>query len=114
MNARVLLLGISLVTGIVGSTLIRRKKTTDSKQHPFVGSWVYLRQNKKGKVYVTVTTDLQLYIQNKLQPTTVLDYSTERLALIDSMGYHIVFEKKDEHVNFYDETEDTSFPLIEC
>jgi hypothetical protein len=30
------------------------------------------------------------------------------------MGYSIVFEQKDKHIAFYDETEGTSFQLIEC
>ncbi len=114
MGARMLLLGTSLVTSIVGSTLIRRRKKPDNKLNSFVGNWVYYRRNQTGQVYVTVTDDLQLYIQNKLQPTTVIDCTAERLTLIDSMGYHIVFEQKDKHIAFYDETEGTSFQLIEC
>lgn len=109
LKKRMFILGASLFTGIIGSVLIHRKKTEVKKQ-VFIGNWMYYDKHKR-PIKLTVTKDLQVHIQDKLEADTVLYQSDNRLAFIDSMGYEISFEKKEDHFSFYDETEDTSFSL---
>lgn len=111
MKRKLFFLGASLLTGVVGTALLHRKKINENTVHLFAGDWFYRRRNNE-KVHLTVTPALDLYIQNKQQPVTIIDQTPYRLIFLDSMGYHITFEKKDEILFFLDEAEDISFELI--
>ena len=109
MKRKVLFLSASLLAGLVGSAVLHRQKKMQS-DNIFSGNWYYHRANK-GKVAVTVTPSLDLYIQKKQQPVTIIEQTPHRLAFLDSMGYRIIFEAKEQQLFFYDETEDKTFPL---
>lgn len=110
MRKRIFFISASLLTGIIGASFLHRKKKSENQQHLFAGDWVYQRNNQDC-VEVTLTPALELYIQEKHQPVTIVEQSPHRLAFLDTMGYQIVFEEKENQLFFFDETEDVSFVL---
>ena len=108
-----LIAGLSLLTGLAGSLWLHQQKKAESKPYLCVGDWLYYHKNKD-KIFVTVTPDLKLYFGDKLEPVTIVEQMPHRLIFLDSMGYQIIFEEKDAQLFFYDETEETSFQLVQA
>ena len=113
MNKKILFISASIVTGVVGSLLIKKNKQTaliENKQN-FIGNWHYLRRNNNC-VQVTITPDFKLLIQGKEQAIRDHQFKGNRLSFLDHLGYEISIEQQADDFYFYDETEDSSYKLI--
>ena len=108
MKRKLFFVSASLIAGAVGSIVWHRQKNQQT-EIPFVGKWFYQRNNRK--VTVVVTPELEVFIQKKQQPVTIIEQTPTRLAFLDALGYRIIFEEKDGQFFFYDETEDKNFLL---
>lgn len=107
-----ILLGISVITGVVSSLVVRHKKQPITNYyHDYVGTWRYQKNNRQPEVVVSVTPEYQLLFQDRPEPIAIVELSPHRLVFLDKMGYHIIFEKKGDKLTFYDETDGTSYLL---
>lgn len=113
MNKKILFVSASIVTGVVGSLLLKKNKQAaiiENKQN-FIGNWHYLRRNNDF-VQVTVTPDFKLLIQGKEQAIRDHQFRGNRLSFLDHLGYEISIEQQADAFYFFDETEDSSYKLI--
>lgn len=107
-----LVIGASLLTGLAGSILLRKKQSVHSENYRrFIGEWQYKKGRTGNPIAVTVTDKYQILFQDQLEPTTLVELTPSRLVLLDKLGYHIIFEEKNNQLTFYDETEDKTFSL---
>lgn len=106
------LIGLSVVTGLAGSLLVRKNQQNRDESGSFIGSWHYQLPHNQRLIHVTVTPEYQLQINGRPASDTVVELTPDRLVFLDTMGYHLIFERQDEDLMFYDETEDRSFPLF--
>jgi len=105
-----LLIGLSLATGFVSSILLKKEKQKQEIRQNFIGKWQFtLKMNKP--VIVDITADYTLLIEEKLIPTTIVELTPTRLVLLDTFGYHLIFEQKGAVITLYDEAEDTHYSL---
>lgn len=104
-------LGLSLLTGLVGSLVVKRTSKTEENYQTFVGEWVYYPFAKRPPLTLTVTKDYHLIIGKRQEAATLVELTPDRLVLLDHLGYHLVFDKRDDEVFFYDETADREFLL---
>lgn len=95
-----LLLGISILTGLVGTIFWHKNKQQPSV---FIGSWFY--QTPLEKVHFTINDNWQLTRNLKPIQTTLVELTPEHLILLDELGYKLTFVLKDGRLHFYDETE---------
>lgn len=112
MKKKILFISASVVTGLVGSLLLKKNKQTAvnaSKQY-FIGDWRYLRRNNEW-VHITITPDFKLFIQGKEQSIRQHQFNGNRLSFLDQMGYEITIERQLDEFYFYDEAEDSSYQL---
>lgn len=106
------LIGLSVVTGLAGSLLVKKNQPTHSETGNFIGTWHYRSPHNQRIIQVTVTPDYRLEINGRAASDTVVELNPDRLVFLDTMGYHLIFQQQDETLLFYDETEDRSFPLF--
>ncbi|MFV0557550.1 MAG: DUF4828 domain-containing protein [Enterococcus sp.] len=106
-----MIIGASIITGFIGSLLIKKNDRTLEPSESIFGDWTYQKIPNGKTINLTVTPNYQVYFQGKLEPTTLIDETPTRLTLLDKLGYQIIFELTDQQVTFYDETEDQKFPL---
>lgn len=107
-----LVLGASLITGVAGLVLRKKKTACSDNFQQFIGTWQYQKTPVSKPITVTITDDYQLYLQDQPETTILVELTPNRLVLLDGLGYHITIEEKDGQLHFYDETEDRSFVLI--
>lgn len=105
-----ILLGASLLTGLLGSLLLRKEKQSIGVQKSFIGTWAYTSLTGE-LVSLAISSDYELEINRQKQKTSMVELTPERLVLLDSMGYQLLFEQKDGHTVFYDEADDRKYLL---
>ncbi|OTN77002.1 hypothetical protein A5886_002082 [Enterococcus sp. 8G7_MSG3316] len=113
MKKKSLLIGLSLATGFVSSLLLRKEKQKHEIRQNFIGKWQFTSKMKE-PIIVEIGADYTLSIEEKTIPTTIVELSPTRLVLLDSFGYHLVFEQKGAVITLYDEAEDTHYSLKKC
>ncbi len=107
-----ILVGISIVTGIIGSLAVRRKQPPVRNYYEdYVGKWRYQKDRHHPAVIVSVTPDYQVLFQDRPEMVSIVELTPNRLVFLDKLGYHIIFEKCGDNMTFYDETEGHSYPL---
>lgn len=107
-----LFLGISLVTGAIGSLILKRRQPAVKDYYKqYVGQWVYQKRPGQRPVTITVTSEYKLLFQDRQEPVSIVELSPQRLVFLDHLGYSIIFEHKCGELTFYDETEGHSYPL---
>lgn len=104
-------LGLSLLTGLVGSIVVKRTSKTEENYQTFVGDWAYYPFTNRPALGLTVTKTYQLIIGKRQEAATLVELTPDRLVLLDHLGYHLVFEKRENEIYFYDETADREFLL---
>lgn len=108
-----LLIGLSLATGFVSSILLKKEKQKQEIRQNFIGKWQFTSKVKE-PIIVEIGADYTLSIEEKVVPTTIVELSPMRLVLLDSFGYHLIFEQKGAVITLYDEAEDTHYSLKKC
>ncbi|WP_430609551.1 DUF4828 domain-containing protein [Enterococcus sp. DIV0876] len=113
MKKKSLLIGLSLATGFVSSILLKKEKQKQEIRQNFIGKWQFTSKMKE-PIIVEIGADYTLSIEEKVVPTTIVELSPMRLVLLDSFGYHLIFEQKGAVITLYDEAEDTHYSLKKC
>lgn len=115
MKKRFYLLGISLLTGALGSLAIRKTQQKKLKNglpddlSAYCGTWTF--QDKHEIPHqLTVTPDFSFAIDNKKLDTALIDLSKEQLVVRDQYGFHLAMAFDPDPV-LYDEAEDRYFLL---
>lgn len=107
---RSLLIGLSLLTGVASSLILRKEKQKTEPRQQFVGKWQFTSK-MKDTVSIEITEEHSLTIDGKHSPTVIVELTPSRLVLLDSLGYHLIIEQKDQRFTLYDEAEDWQYPL---
>lgn len=110
MKKRSLLIGLSLLTGVASSLILRKEKQKTEPRQQFVGKWQFTSK-MKDTVSIEITEEHSLIIDGKHSPTVIVELPPSRLVLLDSLGYHLIIEQKDQRFTLYDEAEDWQYPL---
>ncbi|WP_368252061.1 DUF4828 domain-containing protein [Enterococcus sp. 2201sp1_2201st1_B8_2201SCRN_220225] len=107
-----LLLGLSLVTGAIGSFVVKRRQPVVKDYYKdYIGQWAYQKSSQHRPVTITVTPEYKLLFQDQVEPVSIVELSPQRLVFLDRLGYSIIFERKGGQLSFFDETEGHSYPL---
>jgi hypothetical protein len=107
---RSVLIGLSLLTGVASSLLLRKEKQKEPRPQ-FVGKWQFTSK-MKDIVSVEITNEHSLLIDGKQSPTVIVELTPSRLVLLDSLGYHLIIKQEEQGFTLYDEAEDCQYPLI--
>lgn len=114
-----MVLGASLLTGVAGSWLIQKKRTsrlTNSDltelSELYAGHWWFVNQQKATQHTLTVLDNLTLSIDGKEIPYTLIELTTKRFAIQDEYGYHLIIQcLNDVPTSLYDEADDVTYSL---
>jgi hypothetical protein len=107
---RSLLIGLSLLTGIASSLILRKERQKIEPRQQYVGKWQFTSKTKD-TLSIEITSEHSLLINGKLSPTVIVELTPSRLVLLDALGYHLIIEQKDQHFTLYDEAEDCYYLL---
>ncbi|OQO70964.1 DUF4828 domain-containing protein [Enterococcus villorum] len=108
-------LGLSLITGVLGSFALYNSKQTKWKKEliedfsAYCGIWSFQDQHQVTHK-LTVTPDFALIIDNKKLETVLIELSEKQLIVQDQYGFHLSIVLETEPV-LYDEAEDRYFSL---
>lgn len=108
-----LVLGASLLTGIIGAIALPKKKNTTTPEvyQAYIGSWQFLDAYKKLRT-LTITSSLEITVDEKPVKVVLIELTPQRLVLRDEYGYHVIIQKnQDNDVTLYDEADDREYLL---
>ena len=114
-----ILLGASLVTGIVGSIFLKnnsRKKPKELSEQTlyqsYKGNWWFVNRQKSTQHTLKIRENLSILIDDKQIDYVLLELTKERLVIQDEFGYHLIINSEHEKpITLYDEADDISYLL---
>lgn len=113
MKKKTVILGVSILTGVISSLFLRKErkdKQNNERRQQFIGQWVYTT-NTKEIVELVISPEYTLIVNGNFQPVTLVELSPQKLVLLDSFGYHLLFSQENNELFFYDEAEDRRYLL---
>lgn len=78
---RSLLIGLSLLTGVASSLILRKEKQKTEPRQQFVGKWQFTSK-MKDTVSIEITEEHSLTIDGKHSPTVIVELTPSRLVLL--------------------------------
>ena len=113
------LLGVSVLTGIASSLLVKKGKSTqEAILTPsdlltiYQGQWWFVDTRKATQHQLSIDEELQIRIDEKFLEYTIIEWTAKRLVVQDTFGFHLIIETKDDTPHtLYDEADDRTYTL---
>ncbi|MGX7420177.1 DUF4828 domain-containing protein [Carnobacterium gallinarum] len=112
-----ILLGISMLAGLTGSTIMHRKQkkwtTSPLDSHLFfLGSWRKSESPSSDSAFLTFNRTGSVTLNKKLLKGNIIQLNEQQLIFEDSYGYQLILNKLGENkLNLYDDAEDKEYIL---
>lgn len=113
------LLGASVLTGIASSFLLKQTKDKQDSYLSaadlikiFQGQWWFVDKRKSTQHQLIIDEELTIKIDDRAVEYTLIEWTTKRLVVQDSFGFHLIIETKDNVPHtLYDEADDSTYLL---
>lgn len=113
-----LLVGASLLTGLAGSLLLKKKQGTSDAgtskdiQRIYIGQWWFVNKNKATQHTLEINSSFSLSIDGKKINSLLVELTPKRFVIQDEFGYHLIVQSEaGQPVSLYDEADDETYQL---
>lgn len=111
--------GLSLLTGLAGSSLFRKRDERLNQQeieqllHNYVGSWWFIEEVKHVQHRLKIDEKLNLHLDGRLLQGSLQELTKNKLVFQDQYGYHLAIHcLQNSPVELYDEADDKTYQLL--